>query len=457
MRVIAAGPLATAGSAMPVKIAKGIIEPYRAPFGRPGPPGVPGPLLYLEANVDGVKSDAPQLVNSVHTLDSLPFSSSRSSSLFVPLSLSQPGPSYPLSSSFCFSCPASNPSGTSPPIQGSHPLFLPSSVPCYSSRPEQGVYPLCTSAEVRLSTLATSSSIQAPPIEVPYQTVVPPSRPLLPRGAPLSESSPLEDHFSSLHLPAMVSPIRVDRLELELLGHPDQAKVAYVISGLRNGFHLGFHSSSISLNYATSNMPSALLQQSIIDSYLENELHKGRIAGPFPIPPLPNLHTSPFGVIPKKHQPGKWPLILDLSSPAGASVNDGIPKDVFSVQYVSVDDIIDGIMTCGRGTLIAKFDNESAYRIVPVHLDDRLLLGMQWRGHYFIDLALPFRLRSAPYIFSAVADLLEWIVSRTYHVAFLKQYLDDFHTLGPLDSPQCKQNLATCIKLFSDWGGSPPP
>ena len=77
---------------------------------------------------------------------------------------------------------------------------------------------------------------------------------------------------------------------------------------------------------------------------------------------------------------------------------------------------------------------------------------MQWRGNFFIDLALPFGLRSAPYIFSAVADLLEWIVRRNYHVAFLKHYLVDFHTLGPPDSPQCKQNLATCIKLFSDWG-----
>ena len=150
-----------------------------------------------------------------------------------------------------------------------------------------------------------------------------------------------------------------------------------------------------------------------------------------------------MGVIPKKHQPGKWRLILDLSSPVGASVNDGIPKDVFSVQYMSVDDIIDGIMTYGRGTLMAKFDIESAYRIVPVHLDDRFLLGMQWRGNFFIDLALPFGLRSAPYIFSAVADLLEWILRRNYHVAFLKHYLDEFHTLGPPDSPQCEQNLAT--------------
>lgn len=61
MRVIAAGPLAAVGSTMPVKIAKGIIATYATPFGCLGPPGIPGPLLHLEANVDGVKSDVLNL------------------------------------------------------------------------------------------------------------------------------------------------------------------------------------------------------------------------------------------------------------------------------------------------------------------------------------------------------------------------------------------------------------
>ena len=64
------------------------------------------------------------------------------------------------------------------------------------------------------------------------------------------------------------------------------------------------------------------------------ELAKGRVVGPFSSPPLPHLHISRFGVIPEKHQPGKWCLILDLSSPDGHSVNDGIRKDPFMVQYM---------------------------------------------------------------------------------------------------------------------------
>lgn len=111
-----------------------------------------------------------------------------------------------------------------------------------------------------------------------------------------------------------------------------------------------------------------------------------------------------------------------------------------------------GIMAFGRGTLIAKFGIESAHHIVPVDPDDRFLLGMQWRGNFFFDLALPFGLRSAPYIFTAIADLLEWTVKCNYRVDFLEHYLDDFHTLDSPDSSQFKHNLATCIKLLSDWG-----
>ena len=237
-----------------------------------------------------------------------------------------------------------------------------------------------------------------------------------------------------------------------MLTHPDQSFVTYVLDGLQNGFRVGFNRASVSLKSATQNMPSASLQPSVIDDYLYTELAKGHVAGPFSSPPLPHLHISRFGVIPKKHQPGKWRLILDLSSPDGHSVNDGIRKDPFTVQYMKVDDIIDGIMSLGRGTLLAKFDVESAYRIIPIHPNDRYLLGMQWQGNYFVDMALPFGLRSAPYIFSSVADLVEWVLKTRYDVSFLLHYLDDFHTSGPPNSQTCQPNLDTCIQQFQDWG-----
>ena len=225
-----------------------------------------------------------------------------------------------------------------------------------------------------------------------------------------------------------------------------------VLDGLQNGFRVGFNPASVSLKSATQNMPSASLQPAVIDDYLCTELAKGRVAGPFSSPPLPHLHISRFGVIPKKHQPGKWRLILDLSSPDGHSVNDSIRKDSFTVQYMKVDDIIGRIMSLGRGTLLAKFDVESAYGIIPIHPNDHYLFGMLWQGNYFVDMALPFGLRSAPYIFSSVADLVEWLLKKQYDVGFLLHCLDDFHTLGPPNSQTCQRNLDTCIQQFQDWG-----
>ena len=39
--------------------------------------------------------------------------------------------------------------------------------------------------------------------------------------------------------------------------------------------------------------------------------------------------------------------------------------------------------------------------MVPVHPEDRLLLGMPWNRALYVDAALPFGLRSAPKIFNA--------------------------------------------------------
>ena len=75
-----------------------------------------------------------------------------------------------------------------------------------------------------------------------------------------------------------------------------------------------------------------------------------------------------------------------------------------------MDDAAAIITHLGRGTKLAKLDLESAYRIIPVHPDDRHLLGMEWQGAWYVDTALPFGLRSAPKIFTALADGLMWVM-----------------------------------------------
>ena len=82
-----------------------------------------------------------------------------------------------------------------------------------------------------------------------------------------------------------------------------------------------------------------------------------------------------------------------------ASVNDGIDPHNFSLQYIKVNQVIRMVSCYGPSALMAKFDVESAYRNIPGHPDDCFLLGMRWRGQFYVDLSLPFGLHSAPFIF----------------------------------------------------------
>ena len=121
----------------------------------------------------------------------------------------------------------------------------------------------------------------------------------------------------------MVSPLNLRQFSTELRFHPDRGKVNYVLHGIARAFEIGFSPQS-PLTSARKNKASAYEHPEVVDAYLCNEVSLGRVSGPFDSSPLPDLHISGFGVIPKAGQPGKWRLILDLSSPHGSSVNDGI-------------------------------------------------------------------------------------------------------------------------------------
>ena len=208
---------------------------------------------------------------------------------------------------------------------------------------------------------------------------------------------------------------------------------------------MGFDYSRHSCKWATGNMSSALEHPEVVRDYLAQECSEGRILGPFPVEDQPGLQVSRFGVIPKGKS-GKWRLIIDLSAPEGRSVNDGIEPELCSLSYVNVDEAAVAIRKAGRGAFLAKVDIKQAYRIVPVHPEDRPLLGMVWEGALFVDAALPFGLRSAPKIFTALADALEWL-ARQEGVESLMHYLDDYLLIAKTEE-ECRDALHKLLCLF---------
>ena len=100
---------------------------------------------------------------------------------------------------------------------------------------------------------------------------------------------------------------------------------------------------------------------------------------------------------------------------------------------------------------MAKVDIRRAYRNIPVHPDDWVLMGMKWEGDLFINTALTFGLRSAPKKFNAVADAVEWIVKQQ-GVDYVLHYLDDFLVIGQPGSKECPRALATLLGVFDQLG-----
>lgn len=240
----------------------------------------------------------------------------------------------------------------------------------------------------------------------------------------------------------VTSPLHEEAWAELLAEHPDQEFASFILRGIQRGFRIGFGSSGTELKSRRRNMLSATANPQVVTEYLQEELRLGRIAKAGPIETVRSfgIQCSPFGVIPKRNKPGKWRLILDLSSPEGYSVNDGVCKDLASVAYVSVDDVVACVVRLGKGTIMAKMDIRQAYRNIPVHPSDRPLLGMVWEEEVYIDKVLPFGLRSAPLLFTAVADALLWIM-KSQGIEWVFHYIDDFITLGKPGTGECARNV----------------
>ncbi len=238
---------------------------------------------------------------------------------------------------------------------------------------------------------------------------------------------------------------------LLLHGYPSPAVSQFFLRGLTFGFHIGSDYRVVQLRSATRNLHSTRDHPEVVQQYLTKEVSEHRVAGPFPKGFIRFAHTNRFGVIPKAHQSNQWRLIVDLSFPRHRSVNDGVPRDLCSMKYVTIDDAIQKILTLGRGALLAKIDIKSAFRLIPVHPNDRHLLAMEWNDQVFIDTCLPFGLRSAPKLFNIMADLLAWILKHQ-GVSYLIHYLDDYLTAGAPDSPECLHNLQITIQTCQALG-----
>ena len=187
--------------------------------------------------------------------------------------------------------------------------------------------------------------------------------------------------LSAARWPVFSSPFRLENWSPAFLSHPDKQFVAYIRTGLLEGFRIGFNREVTSLHSRAHNHPSAAANPALVSESIAAEVAKGRLVGPIPEHLVPLVKISPLGLIPKPHQVNRWRMIVDLSYPRNHSINAGISEELASVTYAHVDDAVRCIQALGAGTRLIKTDLDSAYRQIPVHPDDHHLLGISWNGH----------------------------------------------------------------------------
>ena len=124
----------------------------------------------------------------------------------------------------------------------------------------------------------------------------------------------------------------------QLAPHPDKESTSLIINGLRSVFRIGFDPGS-PLKSSMCNLISTTDHEEVVSKYIQDELTLDDIGelGSIQIAHRFGIQISPISVIPKKGRQNAWRLIMDLSSPEGYSINDGIDKEDCSFHYVSID------------------------------------------------------------------------------------------------------------------------
>lgn len=241
-------------------------------------------------------------------------------------------------------------------------------------------------------------------------------------------------------------PIKVDRLAFWLAGY-EPSKKQYLIDGFTSVFRVGFQGTTLST--VPQNLPTALAQPELIDEYIAAEIRSQRVRGPFAHPPFVCYQCSPLGIVPKKDA-GKFRVIHHLSYPEGQSVNDQISKEHSSVCYHSVADAVSMITSVCKAGFMSKTDVESAFRIIPIHLEDPHLFIFQWGGQFFVDTVLAMGCASSCQIFGALSTAIAWIAYYKIGIPTV-HYLDDF-LLGSPSQQVGLADLQSFLDMCDDIG-----
>ena len=271
-------------------------------------------------------------------------------------------------------------------------------------------------------------------------------------------SSPAPSWFWSLFPSNLVQPgvsmVDADKLRSLALNarYPDRRTLNKVYEDLKHGAKIGCTGHS-RLPAHSSNAPSAYGNGAQVTDAIADWLAKGFAYGPVPHEEVPR-DAKFSGIMTRPKPNGSVRIILNLSSPIGSCVNEGINKEDFPTSMSSTTDWLRSLHKAGRRALFCKIDWSDAYKHIAVNSQDVDLQWFEWAGMCFKELCLIFGATSSAGIFDRMNKIVIHIVAFLAELDpdFICQVLDDCCAAAPEKSVAIFNFDKTFCEVAKDLG-----
>jgi len=229
-------------------------------------------------------------------------------------------------------------------------------------------------------------------------------------------------------------------------GVRDKAALEAACRDLEEGADIGCRGGCRNGSFS-GNAPSAYEYGAEVTDAIAGWVKKGIVAGPFSPEKRPQ-GVKINGIMCRPKPNGTARVIMNLSAPAGRSVNDGITTEEFPATMGSTTQWLGILRKAGIGAVIMKIDWAEAYKHVGVRDEDTKLQWFSWLGKDFYELRLVFGGASSCGIYDRLAKLVLEIALKNagFPASMVCQYLDD------LCAAASKDERERLLNFFDTYG-----
>ena len=231
----------------------------------------------------------------------------------------------------------------------------------------------------------------------------------------------------------------------------------HILQFVEYGFPLGLWSDAF-LEPSVKNHSSAYTYYTYVDKFVETELAKLGVTGPFESSPWDNVMISPMMTSHKK--PSSRRPVFDASFGL-FSLNKNTPEKAYhdteyEFHFPKIDNLADIIATLGPGCYLWKRDLSRFFlqlKVDPLEYDK---LGFVWRGKLFLFTSFVWGCRHAGYAGQWLTSAVSYILANlgldlTGSLFYVLNYADDFAG-AESDITRAELSFTTLGQLLVDIG-----